>query len=332
MALGQGQLTFNNVSFFLPQLWADELAVRYKKNLVLANLVDNLDHTGKYGEVVHIPTATRGTAAQYFSTPGQAVNFTAPVTNEMQIAINQWWVHGKQIPDLVEKQSLPSLRKFIVNDMSYSLALAVDSYLNDQVASTLQGAGPVIYGATNNTKPATGSGSVVGGDGQTLWNPAANTNTGNGTDLTDDGIRRNMQTLDDLDVPGDNRYWLVPPVTKRKLLGIPRFTEQAFVGEGPEGGIRNGYVGNLYGTPVYVSSNTSSFTASDNATLYRQIVYAHMSALILVTQIKPRVQAQYKVEYLSDAIVADVAFGAAVVRTENNTTLDRGVSIVVPGT
>lgn len=325
MALGSGQLTFTNVSFFLPDLWADELAVRYKKNLVLANLVDNLDHTGKYGDVVHIPTSTRGTAAQYFSTPGQAVTFTAPTTNEFTITINQWWVHGKQIPDLVEKQSLPSLRKFLVNDMSYSLALAVDVYMHDHVMSTLAGGADITGGA----KAANGS--VIGGDGSTAWSPTANTNTGNGTDLTDDGIRRVIQTLDDLDVPGDDRYFVLPPVAKRKLLGIPRFTEQAFVGEGGgESSIRNGYVGNLYGTPVYVSSNCSSFQATDAATNYRQIVYAHQSAAILVTQIKPRVQAQYKVEFLSDAIVADVAFGAAVVRTENSSTLDRGLSIIVP--
>lgn len=330
MALGTGQLTFSNVSYFLPDLWADELAVRYKKNLVIANLVDNLDHTGKYGDVVHIPTSTRGTAAQYFSTPGQAVTFSAPTTNEFQITINQWWVHGKQIPDLVEKQALPSLRKFLVNDMSYSLALAVDSYLHDQVGATLQGGAAVVYG-TPNSKAS--GGSVIGGDGVTAWNPAANTNTGNGTDLTDDGIRRVMQNLDDLDVPGDNRFWSIPPITKRKLLGIPRFTEQAFVGEGGgESSIRNGYVGNLYGTPVYVTSNSSSFDATDGATAYRQVLYAHQSAMILVTQIKPRVQAQYKVEFLSDAIVADVAFGAAVVRTENSSTLDRGVSVIVPAT
>ena len=325
MALGSGQLTFTNISTFIPALWADELSVRYKKNLVLANLVDNMDHTGKYGEVVHIPTSTRGTASQYFSTPGQAVTFTAPTTNEFTITINQWWVHGKQLPDLVEKQSLPSLRKFIVNDMSYSLALAVDSYLHDQVAATLVGGAVVTAGAK-----ATG-GSVIGGDGVTVWNPAANTNTGNGSDLTDDGIRRMMQTLDDLDVPGDDRFWCLPPVAKRKLLGIPRFTEQAFVGEpGSENSIRNGYVGNLYGTPVYVSSNCSSFNATDAATAYRQVIYAHQSALILDNQIKPRLQAQYKVEFLSDAIVADVAFGAAVVRTENNTALDRGLSVIVP--
>lgn len=325
MSLGTGQLTFSNVSTFIPKLWADEIAVRYKKNLVAANLVDNLDHTGKYGDTVHIPTSTRGTAAQYFSTPGQAVTFTAPTTNEFTIAINQWWVHGKQLPDLVEKQELPSLRKFLVNDMSYSLALAVDSYLNDTILSTLAG------GAVVSANAKASGGSVVGGDGTTTWNPAANANTGNGTDLTDDGIRRCMQTLDDLDVPGDSRFWLIPPVAKRKLLGIPRFTEQAFVGEpGGENSIRNGYVGNLYGTPVYVSSNCSSFQATDAATNYRQAIYAHQSAAILVTQIKPRVQAQYKVEFLSDAIVADVAFGGAVVRTENSATLDRGLSVIVP--
>lgn len=325
MALGTGQLTFTIADKFIGELWSDEIAVRYKKNLVIANLVDNMDHTGKYGDTVHIPSSTRGTAAQYFSTPGQAVTFTAPTMNDFTIVINQWWVHGKQLPDLVEKQALPSMRKFIVNDMSYSLALAVDSYLHDSIAAVLAGGAVVTAGA----KAA--GGSVIGGDGSTAWSPTANTNTGNGTDLTDDGIRRMMQTLDDLDVPGDDRFWVVPPVAKRKLLGIPRFTEQAFVGEGgSDSSIRNGYVGNLYGTPVYVSSNCSSFNATDAATAYRQVVYAHQSAMVLVNQIKPRVQAQYKVEFLSDAIVADVAFGAAVIRTENTASLDRGLSVIVP--
>ena len=52
--------------------------------------------------------------------------------------------------------------------------------------------------------------------------------------------------------------------------------------------------------------------------------------MILATQIKPRVQSQYKVEFLSDAVVADVAFGGKVVRTENSTSLDRGLVISVP--
>lgn len=320
MALGTGQSTTTTASNFIGDLWSDEIAVRYKKRLVLGNLVANMDVPGGYGDVIHVPTSTRGSAAQYFSTQGQEVSFTAPTTNEFTITVNQWWVHGKQIPDLVDKQALPSYRRFIINDMSYSLALAVDDYLFDTVAQLLRGA-------------SARAGAVIGGDGSTVWNPAANTNTGNGTSLTDDGIRRVMQTLDDLDVPGTGRYWVVPPIEKRKLLGISRFTEQAFVGEGGgDSSIRNGYVGNLYGAPVYVSSNVTQFNATDATTPYRSVVYAHEDAIILAMQMKPRVQSQYKVEFLSDAVVADVAFGAQVVRTENDATLDRGVLLVVPNT
>jgi hypothetical protein len=44
------------------------------------------------------------------------------------------------------------------------------------------------------------------------------------------------------------------------------------------------------------------------------------------------VQSQYKLEYLSDILVADVLFGGAVVRTENSSSYDRGVGVVVPAT
>lgn len=285
---------------------------------MLAELVETMDHEGKYGDVIHVPSITRGTTAQQFSSQGAEVAFTAPTVNEFQIVLNQWWVHGKQVPDIVDKQALPSMRKFIVDDMAYSLSLAVDDYLNDTVA-------PLLRGATAR------AGMFIGSDGNTLWDPAANTNTGNGTALADEGIRRSMQRLDDLDIPGTERCWLVPPVEKRRLLAIPRYTEQAFTGEaGGANSIRNGFVGKLYGDEVYVSSNAASFQATDAATNYRQVIYFHKSAIILASQIKPRVQSQYKVEFLSDALVADVAFGAKVVRTEDNVALDRGLIIAVP--
>jgi hypothetical protein len=318
MGLGTGQITTTiagSNNGFIPELWSDEIAVRYKANLVLADLVENMDHSGQYGDVIHVPSITRGTTAQQFGSQGAEVSFTAPTVQEFQIALDQWWVHGKQIVDIVGKQALPSMRKFIVDDMSYSLALAVDDYLNDTVAALLRGA-------------SARAGMFIGSDGNTAWDATANTNTGNGTALADEGIRRSMQRLDDLDLPGSERFWLVPPVEKKRLLGIPRFTEQAFVGEG--GSIRNGYVGKLYGDEVYVSSNCAAFQATDATTNYRQVVYAHKSAIILATQIKPRVQSQYKLEFLSDALVADVAFGAKVVRTENTTSLDRGLVLAVP--
>ena len=310
---------------------SDEIAVRYKSNLVLGSLVENMDHSGKYGDVIHVPTSTRGSAAQRFSSQGAEVTFTAPTTNEFQIALDQWWVQGKQIPDIVDKQSLPSMRKFIVDDLSYSLSKAVDDYLHGATVAGLLGGASDLAGA------------VIGSDGSTVFDGTASANNGNGASLADDGIRRMIQTLDDIDVPGTDRVWVIPPVEKRKLLGLARFTEQAFTGEaGASNSLRSGKVGDLYGDAVYVSSNCPTiWVDTDNGNVsrtdptggvvkYRQGVYMHKSAIILATQIRPRVQSQYKVEFLSDAIVADVAFGAKVVRTENSATYDRGIPFIVP--
>ena len=166
---------------------------------------------------------------------------------------------------------------------------------------------------------------MIAGDGTTLWNPAANGNAGNATNLTDQGIRKIIQSLDDNDVPGTERFVAIPPVEKNRLLGNGRFTEQSFVGEvGMGNSIRTGKVGNLYGMDVYVSANSPTVLATNGTTQVRGVMIAHKDSMILVNQIMPRVQSQYKLEFLSDVLVADCAFGAAVVRTEANVALDRG--------
>ena len=48
---------------FIPELWSDEIVAAYKKNLVLANLVNKMPMSGKKGDVLHIPKPTRGDAA-----------------------------------------------------------------------------------------------------------------------------------------------------------------------------------------------------------------------------------------------------------------------------
>lgn len=312
MALGSGQITTTTAATFVPALWSDDIAARYKKNVVFANLVTNWDHTGKPGSVVHVPAPLRSAATNIYGAQGQALTFTAPTEAEFQITINQHWATPKQIPDIAEKQMLGSYRRFVTNDLGYSLAVAVDSYLWATAA--------LYQGASAN------AGAVIGGDGSTLWSATGN---GNGTALSDTGIRRMIQNLDDNDVPGTERFMLVPPVEKNRLLGNGRFTEHAFVGEsGAANSIRTGLIGNVYGMPVYVSSNSPSTTQGTGT--YRNVVVAHKDSIVLVTQISPRVQSQYKVEFLSDVLVADTAFGAAVVRAENTASLDRGVIAFVP--
>lgn len=313
MGLGTNQITTTTLGAgFVPDIWSDDVAARYKKNVVLANQFTNLDFTGSPGGVVHIPSPTRSAASNIYGSQGSAVTFTVATENQFTITLNQHWVNGKQFPDIAEKQALPSYRRFITDDLGYSLAVAVDSYLWTTARS--------LAGASQD------AGAVIGGDGKTLWSATSN---GNGTALTDQGLRQMIQSLDDNDVPGSERFIVVPPVEKNRLLGNPRFTEQAFTGEtGSANSIRTGVIGNVYGIPVFVSSNSPSVTQGSGT--FRLALIAHKDALILANQIKPRVQSQYKLEYLSDVIVADTAFGAAVVRTEATAALDRGRIAFVP--
>jgi len=166
---------------------------------------------------------------------------------------------------------------------------------------------------------------VIGGDGTTAYDDAANTNAGNGTTLTDAGIRAMIQTLDDADVPMSERYFVLPPVEKKTLTGIARFTEQAFTGEMGSGNtIRNGRVGDMYGIEVFVTTNCPTETADDTTTKYRVGALLHKSALVHAEQMSIRSQTQYKQEWLGDLYTADTIYGVGELRD------DAGLGFVVP--
>jgi hypothetical protein len=49
-------MTITTAAAFIPEIWSDEVVATYKANLVAANLVRNLNHSGKKGDTIHIPT------------------------------------------------------------------------------------------------------------------------------------------------------------------------------------------------------------------------------------------------------------------------------------
>lgn len=313
MALGTNHVTTTTAAKFIPALWSDEIFSTYKANLVFAPLVSFLNHVGKKGDTVHVPTPTRGTTTA--KTQGSQVTLQAATEISNDFTINDWWEYSRAIEDIVDVQALDSLRRFYTDDAGYALAKRVDTNLHTEA------------GNLNKTSTAY-DGAVIGSDGSTTW---SSTSAGNGARLTDTGIRKLIQTLDDQDVPGRDRFWIIPPVEKNSLLGIPRFTEQAFTGEmGSGNAIRTGRIGELYGTPFYVSSSVATVTAADTTTTYRAVVFAHKDALVLIEQLKPRVQSQYKLEYLADLLVADTLFDTGRIRRTSSATSDSGRVVMVP--
>ena len=286
-------VTVTTADKFIPDIWSDEIVAAYKKNLVLANLVMKMNFKGKKGDTVHIPAPTRGTANAKVAT--DAVTLIAATESEVTISINKHYEYSRLIEDIVEAQALNSMRNFYTSDAGYALARQVDTDLVQLGRSANGGtAGAAAYAAA-----------FIGGDGTTAYVAANN----NESSLTDASIRRTIQRLDDNDTPMDNRFFLIPPSSRNTLMGLARYTEQAFVGNG--NAIRTGEIGNLYGIPVFTSSNADTTSGSGAA---RVCLMGHKDAMVLVEQVGIRSQVQYKQEYLATLFTSDTLYGVAALR------------------
>jgi hypothetical protein len=109
----------------------------------------------------------------------------------------------------------------------------------------------------------------------------------------------------------DNRFLIVPPSARNSLMGIARFTEQAFVGEvGGQNTIRNGQIGDIYGVKVFVTTNADTATTNTS----RIALMAHKDAFVLAEQMGVRTQTQYKQEYLGTLFTSDMLYGVSELR------------------
>jgi len=304
-------------SAFVPELWSDEIIATYKANLVMPQLVNTMNFVGKKGDTIHIPKPVRGAASQ--KAAETMVTLISNQESTKQFLIDQHWEYSRLIEDIVGVQASDALRRFYTDDAGYALAKKVDSLLHAEGAK-LAGAdaAPTVEG-TAYSKAVIGTPSA---GALVAWNASANANAGNAATITDEGLRIMLQKMDDNDVSSVNRVLVIPPVEKRNLLGISRFTEQAFVGSGDA--IKNGRIGNLYGVDLYVSTNCPTVADTGTAVDQRAALLFQKDAFVLIEQMRLRSQSQYKQEYLADLFTADLLIGKGVLRPE------AGIAIVVP--
>jgi len=308
MALGTNGVTAAVANNFIPELWSDEVIGAYKTNLVLANLVTKLSHKGKKGDTIYIPVPARGAASA--KAANTQVVLSAATNTAVTVTINKHYEYSKLIEDIAEVQALASMRKFYTDDAGFALAKQVDSDLFALVEG-FQG------GTVGGTAAASYEKAYIGSTGAALYTG----NSSNAADITDAGIRALILKLDNADVPMDNRVIVMPPVAANDLLGLNRFTEQQFIGNGDA--IKTGKIGMIYGMDVYIS--TSCPTASGNSGADRVGVIMHKDALVLAEQVGVRSQTQYKQEWLGDLFTSDTLYGVAELRN------DAGIAFVVPG-
>lgn len=309
MALGTNNTTAAVANNFIPELWSDEVIGAYKSNLVTANLVTKISHKGKKGDTIYIPVPARGSASE--KAANTQVVLSAATNTAVTVSINRHFEYSKLIEDIAEVQALASMRKFYTDDAGFALAKQVDNDLTKLFETFSK----TSIGVVGGTGTAMYEKAVIGSNGTTLYTG----NSSNAADITDAAIRAMILQLDDADVPMDNRVMVIPPIVASDLLGIDRFTEQQFIGNGDA--IKTGKIGQIYGIDIFVSSACPTATSTD-----RVGAMFHKDALCLAEQVGVRSQTQYKQEYLGDLFTSDTLYGTATLRHT------AGVAFVVPGT
>jgi len=288
---------------FIPELWSDEIVAAYKKNLVLANLVNKMSMVGKKGDSLNIPKPNRGSATA--KAANTAVTIQASTEGNIQIVVDKHFEYSRMIEDIVDVQALDSMRRFYTDDAGYALAIQLDNDLFTLSKSFGDGDGSDythsnVYYVNADAGIATYAVDTVA----------------SGDDFSDLAFRELIKLMDDQDTPMDGRFLVIPPSARRDILGIERYNSSDFV-DGRS--VNNGQIGTLYGVDIYVSSNVPVIeTAADNTAGddVRGAILAHRDTMVLAEQMNVRTQTQYKQEYLADLMTADTLYGVKELRPE----------------
>ena len=190
MGLGTAQTGVVVADKWIGEIWQDEAIATYEAKTVMRNLVEVMQHEKHKGDVIHRPAPGRGEASA--KAVNTQVNLLADTANEVTCTINKHFEYSRMFEDIADMLALNGMKRFYTKDAGYALAKRVDGELHKLGASAQAG---TVAAATDLYEK-----SVIGGDGSTNFSGSANTNTGNGTALTDVGLRQAMQLLEDQDV------------------------------------------------------------------------------------------------------------------------------------
>lgn len=275
----------------VPELWAKEIAANRVDNLVLWQLIDSR-YSGEIankGDILHIPFVGE-IDASYASnyTVGNEVTIDNVDVTTVDLIIDRYIRHGVGIQDALKAQSAYDLRAPIQARLGRWLDRAKDAEVFNKA----------VAGFTNTPVAASGtSGTLAFAD---IVDAAA--------------------VLDTQNVPEDERFIVVNGMGRADLRKIPEFTAYKEVGESGLVKSKAGFVGEIYGMPVYV---TNVITANDDSTPAYEFLMFHRSAIIGATQSVPMIESGRDYKRGQDDLVASELFGVKVLRPDHGVVIKR---------
>lgn len=279
MPLGTNDMTITTGNVFRRDVWSKELIRATEANLVIGSKVWRFDSETPGAKTVQIPSISNFTAQDKLA--NTQVVLQSPTETSIVLTLNQHKHAAFLVEDILAVQANYNLMSEYSKKAAYAIKKAIDTDLANL---------------------ATGF--------------STNKGTYN-TTLTVAVMLSAVQALDDADVPQEDRCWILKPKAVsdlRTLSDYMRYDGTGYAGGHSTGGVGNatvrpaGLVGQLYNAPVYM---TTQIAQSGNNI---SNMYIHKEALALGLQKAPRVQSEYKLEFLGDLTVADTMYGVIETR------------------
>lgn len=289
-----GSVTANdaaNTKALVPELWAKDIAKNRTDSYVLWNLINHQyqSEIGQKGDVLHINFLSEiddDTAVNSSVTVASTVE-SLDVT-QTDLVIDRYIRKALGIQDVAKAQSAYEMRSHYVEKLGKFMARAIDEELMKKAVAGF-----------SHTVEASGT------DGTLAF-----------ADIVDAAA-----LLDTDNVPENERYIVVNGVGRADLRKIPEFTSYKETGDAGLVKNLNGFVGHIYGMPVYVTEAIKPVSGELNFLMF------HREALIAATQSVPTLEGDREKLLGQDYIVGSQLWGAKVLRANHGVVIKRTVTV-----
>ncbi|MGE0200344.1 MAG: phage capsid protein [Candidatus Melainabacteria bacterium] len=244
------------VSNFIPEVWSQKLAKIFDKVVVMAKLV-NTDYEGDIqsaGDVVHIRTFGDVTINNY--TRDMTISFQALTDPMVDLAIDQQKYFAFKVDDLDKAQANTDILEGYAARGAVAIRNVVDTRLLGHYADA-------------------DAGNVVGTD----VSPITLTK-----DNIYDYITQLSEILDGDNIPQEDRSLVLAPKFKTMLLQSTEFTRASNLGDNV---VQNGYIGNVAGFKVHVTTNMAAVSGVFNLMAFSTDFIAFASQVSKVETVRP---------------------------------------------
>jgi len=255
---------------FIPEKFSKDVLMHTMSNLVVAGRVNTTYRKDlTFGYKVSIPVMSEVTDTEV--TPGTVPTARDAAGTPVSITVDQWREASVELSDMANIEDPVGYLNWAAKSCSYRISKRIDTVLGALFSDLA-------------------SSSIYGSDGQTL---------------TDDILLAIMETLDEADVPEDDRSIICDPSSKGDLLKIDKFVRNDYVREPV---VPTGKFGNIYNMGVFITNNLTAASTGNYG------VMMHRDALGLVMQMQPRARAVVMPGQFRTLFIVDTIFGVGELR------------------